>query len=733
MRLVCPTSANAEPRVQVNIREDHSFMMEVPIHRRLATCLDKWVELSTPSFLLDIISNGYRLQWVSRPPKCRFHPRVMPLSRKRVLESLAPDIKMSLEEQVKEWKSLGIVSPCNSSKGIESPLFAIPKRESPDCRPILDLRFLNKFTKKIHFQMDNVKSLKHVLRKGDWAVKLDLEKAYWHLMVEESHRRFLRFWYQEQLMEWNVLMFGLTDAPRIFTMLLRVVAQHLRSRGIRCIFYLDDILIVGDSFQSALQQGQFAVNLLQDLGFKISKKKSVLRPTQELEYLGLLLDLKQFKISIPEKRRRAVRRQVIRMLNCGAPSGKEVASVLGKLRAMSMATNRQREKCLFLQKDLTSRPQHCRYSLRKPLSLQARQELEFWKEELGKPFARPITPVTVETADFVVTSDSSSRGWGAWTQSRSSEFLSEHWGLWRKEDRKRHITFKETKASVLSTMQLVLERNLSNIDVLIRTDNLTSKSYLLKRVGKVDLINFLMLPFWDLMESRRIRVLADHIKGLDNHWADRISRLKGRDKTDWRLKRVLFIRIQKILNLKLTVDLFASEYNRLTEKFCSLKTTNALQYLTKESRRSLAREGLWANPPFCLIPRILSIVRERRLDMVMLIPFWSSAFWWPVMMSMLTQAPIVLPRNCLLIPQGLKYHQSLRTLKWPLLCVRLSGHEFKTMSWRKEFSTQSKLLLDLHMSQLGEGLPLGLKLTLEEDIMKLSCKIQDWLCGMQLY
>ncbi len=45
--------------------------------------------------------------------------------------------------------------------------------------------------------------------------------------------------------------FGLGPAPGVFTKLLKPIVSFLRQRGVRLVIYLNDILIIGHSKESA--------------------------------------------------------------------------------------------------------------------------------------------------------------------------------------------------------------------------------------------------------------------------------------------------------------------------------------------------------------------------------------------------------------------------------------------------------------------------------------------------
>ena len=60
--------------------------------------------------------------------------------------------------------------------------------------------------------------------------------------------------------------------------------------GIRLIIYLDDMVIMAASRDLAIEHTIIAVDLLSSLGFVLNEGKSVLVPTQELEFLRFLVN-----------------------------------------------------------------------------------------------------------------------------------------------------------------------------------------------------------------------------------------------------------------------------------------------------------------------------------------------------------------------------------------------------------------------------------------------------------
>ena len=104
----------------------------------------------------------------------------------------------------------------------------------------------------------------------------------------------------EKTYQFCVLPFGLSTVPREFAKTLALLVQLLRTRGVRVHAYLDHWIIRADSPDQSVLHKQQTIQLLQNLGWTINRKKSILEPSLILDFLGLHFDLEQAIVSPPD-------------------------------------------------------------------------------------------------------------------------------------------------------------------------------------------------------------------------------------------------------------------------------------------------------------------------------------------------------------------------------------------------------------------------------------------------
>jgi len=64
----------------------------------------------------------------------------------------------------------------------------------------------------------------------------------------------------------------------------------LMAKGIWCMAYMDDLIIMAPSWPKALHQWTVVLKTISGLGWHINYEKSLLEPSQSKEFLGLMVD-----------------------------------------------------------------------------------------------------------------------------------------------------------------------------------------------------------------------------------------------------------------------------------------------------------------------------------------------------------------------------------------------------------------------------------------------------------
>ena len=250
-----------------------------PVGGRLCSFSRDWQANNCSSNVLNIITNGYVLPFLSKPNLVRF-PLIISEYKALPRDQAFADCIQSLLsknaiERVENVKSLGFYSR----------LFIVPNPHQR-WRPVIDLSRLNTFLHVEKFKMETPESIRTSLIPGEWVASIDLSDADLHIPIHPHSRKYLRFCHRSQVFQFTSLPFGLATAPQVFTMIVKEVKLMALSKELRLHQYLDDWLIRSQSQEEALVNTQAVVDLTQSLGWIINQQKSELNPTQVFSFVG---------------------------------------------------------------------------------------------------------------------------------------------------------------------------------------------------------------------------------------------------------------------------------------------------------------------------------------------------------------------------------------------------------------------------------------------------------------
>ena len=150
--------------------------------------------------------------------------------------------------------------------------------------------------------MEDLKVVADILRPFDFMCKIDLKDAYFAVPIHLAHQKLLCFQFKNVTYQFKCLPFGLTSAPRVFTKVLKPLVAYVRRLGLRICIYIDDMLILNSQREGAIRDASLMIYLLENLGFVVNMDKSILLPSQEMEFLGVLVNSITMNLSLPDNK-----------------------------------------------------------------------------------------------------------------------------------------------------------------------------------------------------------------------------------------------------------------------------------------------------------------------------------------------------------------------------------------------------------------------------------------------
>ena len=164
------------------------------------------------------------------------------------------------------------------------PVVIVDKKDGSK-RFCVDFRKLNQVTKKNSYLLPVIDDILALLGKAKYFTSLDLKSGYWQVLMNESDKEKTAFACHRGLFEFNVMPFGLSNAPAVFQELMSVVLQGL---GDFAIAYLDDILVFSPTLEDHLQHLDTIFDRLRKHDLKLKLKKCNFLES-ETNYLGFII------------------------------------------------------------------------------------------------------------------------------------------------------------------------------------------------------------------------------------------------------------------------------------------------------------------------------------------------------------------------------------------------------------------------------------------------------------
>ncbi|UYV66979.1 K02A2.6-like, partial [Cordylochernes scorpioides] len=196
-------------------------------------------------------------------------PRRLPMTRRDEVAKL-----------IEEMAEQDVIEP--SSSPWASPVVLVKKKDG-STRFCVDYRRLNDLTKKDSYPLPRIDATLDTLSGSQWFSTLDLKSGYWQVSIHPEDREKTAFTTGNGLWQFKVMPFGLCNAPATFERLMETVLQGIPLET--CLVYLDDIIVMGKSFEEHLINLERVLQKIRGARLKLNPRKC--KPFKEkVRYLG---------------------------------------------------------------------------------------------------------------------------------------------------------------------------------------------------------------------------------------------------------------------------------------------------------------------------------------------------------------------------------------------------------------------------------------------------------------
>ena len=577
-------------------------------------------------------------------------------------------------EEINRFHKMNIIEKCEHSKNeIISNIFCREKR-SGGIRIIGDFKNINCKIKYQKFKQSSLKTTLDLIRPGDYMCSVDLTDAYYCVNVNPTHRKYLRFLWNGQLYQYVGMPQGISSSPRLFCKLIKIPISHLRKQNVNLDNFFDDLIIIASSKKQCYLDTMKTIKLLQELGYVINFSKSVLEPTQILDHLGVIINSINMTAKITPSKCDKIKSLCLKVLKNNNNTVRDLASLCGTMVSyipgaeMGQLHYRHLELC----KNRALWKNKGNYNGLAPLTGKAKLDIYWWLHNVDNQFTKLCHP---KPSIFIVT-DASQKMWGA-------KLLSlETGGVWDAFEQSQHINCLETKAILLGLKSLC--KKVLNKHIRIKTDSKTALCYIKNKGGLVSYkCNLIAIKVWEWAVKHNCHITIEHVKSKDNE-ADFISRNQN-NSSEWSLNPNTFQLILNFFKVQPSVDLFASRINNKLDRYFSHQLDpNAIGM--DALLQDLDKEFFYAFPPINLITKFLKKVELEKLSGIIVLPCWSTQTFFPCLLNLLVDIPVLLKWNNDLLSHPLRGSHPLGKRLHLMACL-ISGQEWKKRAWINQLLT----------------------------------------------
>jgi hypothetical protein len=436
------------------------------------------------------------------------------------------NVKLAVEKLIVKEIVSGNYIISNEKPTIISALGSVPKSDGGlrlihDCSLPVG-KCVNSYTPTLDkYSYESIDNAVSFIKPGSYLAKVDIKSAYRNVPIHPRSQ-------EATGLQWTFengehcyfydrkLPFGGRASPSIFHRMSQAVKRVMANRGFtKMVAYLDDFLLIGDTFEECDNSWKSLKELLTSLGFPLNDKK-LIAPVQKLDFLGITIDTKSCTLSLPNEKLVDIRVTLREFLCKNRLTKLQLQRIAGKLNFAAKCVRGART---FLRRILNGinvlkRPHH-------KLKVQGaiRHDFEWWYNFVEDfngvvPFIddRPVAPIITDAC-----------GLGGGGLLNNGDFFYVNWQTDHPDIANLPINYKETVTAALAVIRW--GHLCKNRIVHLFIDNQCAVSLMNKCAAKSAVVMSILRKMFWLSVKFNFVVKAFYVPGECNEFADAVSRL----------------------------------------------------------------------------------------------------------------------------------------------------------------------------------------------------------------
>lgn len=489
-----------------------------------ALCIDKWHDIATghhqDNFVLNGIEFGFSIEYLGNQ---------LPSMQSTENHSSARAYPEAIEKYIqKELQEKALIGPFKGPPFAPfhvSPLMTRPKASGDDRRIIVDLSFpeggVNKWVIKgfakgelVSHNLPTIEdAIQIILGIGvdkAWLASIDISRAYRNFRTCPRDWPLLGIMYGNSTYLDTALPFGARMSSFYMQRIAEFLCRALQARGMTALMYLDDLLVISSSLEEATSNHHTALELLGSLGLPVAPHK-VAPPERKLVWLGIRFDMLERNISIPKPKLAEILKFIKELNTFNRISLKTAQRAVGLINHLSKCVSPAR---LFMSRLLAKirAAYPAKYiTIDAHVSADLRWFLKFLEQFNGKSLIR-----TYHAAN-VIQADACGSGFGAYDLNHAySTVIS---------DKMQQYTSTQLECiNCLLALRSFISKRDHGTTVVVRCDNMPSIFAYAHGRAKDVVLAACARAAWYHAERCQVRIVYQHIPGVDMQLADALSR-----------------------------------------------------------------------------------------------------------------------------------------------------------------------------------------------------------------